>query len=119
MPSYMYYLSHFLLGVLLLFFGIGFLIIIYALLDRNTKLYTLTNKRVTAKAGIISRQVNEVGIRDIKSINVKQGIFERLFGLGTVEIASAGTAGIEVTFAGVSNPMRVRDLIRREKDEAN
>ena len=116
----MYYLSHFILGaILLLFFGIGLLFIIYALLDRNTKLYTLTNKRVMAKAGIISRQVNEVGIRDIRSINVKQGILERLFGLGSVEIASAGTAGVEVKFTGVSNPMRVRDLIRREKDETN
>jgi membrane protein YdbS with pleckstrin-like domain len=119
-PSYLYYLAHFILGVLLLFvFGVGLLFIIYALLDRNTKLYTLTNKRVTAKAGIISRQVNEVGIKDIRSINVKQGIFERLFGVGTVEIASAGTAGVEVKFAGISNPMRIRDLIRREKDEAN
>ena len=119
-PSYLYYLGHFIFGVLLLpLFGFGLLFILYALLDRNTKLYTLTNKRVMSKAGIISRQIHEVGVKDIRNINVKQGILERLFGLGTVEIASAGTAGIEVKFIGIRDPMRARDLIRREKDEAD
>ena len=119
-PSYLYYIWHFIFGILLLpLFGFGLLFILYALLDRNTKVYTLTNKRVMSKAGIISRRVNEVGVKDIRNINVKQGIFERLFGVGTVEIASAGTADIEVRFIGVNDPIRARDLIRREKDEAD
>jgi len=119
-PSYLYYLAHFIFGVLLLpVFGIGLLFILFALLDRNTKVFTLTNRRVMSKAGIISRQVHEVGIKDVRNLNVKQGILERLFGLGTVEVGSAGTAGIEVKFAGVSGPIRVRDLIRRQKDEVD
>ena len=119
-PSYLYYLLHFIFGICLLpLFGLGLLFILYAVLDRNTKVFTLTNKRVMSKAGIISRQVHEVGIRDVRNLNVKQGILERLFGLGTVEVGSAGTAGIEVKFAGVSGPIRVRDLIRRQKDEAD
>ncbi|MCK9230028.1 MAG: PH domain-containing protein [Syntrophales bacterium] len=119
-PSYLYYLGHFIFGVILLpLFGLGLLFIVYALLDRNFKVYTLTNKRVMSKAGIISRKIHEIGVRDIRNINVKQSILERLFGLGTIEIASAGTGGIEVSFAGINNPMRARDLIRREKDEAD
>ncbi|HPC18618.1 MAG TPA: PH domain-containing protein [Kiritimatiellia bacterium] len=117
-PSYLYYLGHFIFGVILiLFFGLGLLFIIYALLDRNTKQYTITSKRVMAKTGIISRHIGEVGIKDIRSINVNQGILERIFGVGTVEIASAGTAGVEVKFVGVSNPVHIRDLIRQQKDE--
>ncbi len=117
-PSYLYYLGYFICGVpLLLVFGLGLLFIVYALLDRNARIYTLTNKRVISKAGIISRQVHEVVIRDIRVINVKQGILERIFGLGTVEVGSAGTAGIEVKFVGISNPVGVRDMIRRQKDE--
>ena len=117
-PSYLYYIGHFIFGVLLLpLFGLGLLIIILALLDRNTRKYSVTNKRVMSKSGILSRQVHEVGIRDIRAINVKQAILERLFGLGTVEIGSAGTAGVEVKFVGISDPIRVRDMIRRQKDE--
>ena len=118
-PSYLYYLRHFIIGTLLLpLYGIGLLLIVYAILDRNTKIYTITNKRVMSKTGIISRQVHEVGIRDIRAINVKQSILGRLFGLGTVEVGSAGTAGIEVKFAGIASPVSVRDMIRRQKDEA-
>lgn len=119
-PSHLCYLAHYILGALLLLvFGLGLLFILYALLDRNTRIYTLTNRRVMSKAGIISRNIHEVGLKDIRNINLKQGIMERLFGLGTVEIASAGTAGVEVRFVGVRDPMRVRDLVRREKDEAD
>jgi membrane protein YdbS with pleckstrin-like domain/DNA-directed RNA polymerase subunit RPC12/RpoP len=118
-PSYLYYLLHFIFGIALIFpFGLGLVFIIYAVLDRNTKVFVLTNKRVTAKTGIIARNVHEVGIRDIRSINVKQGIIERLFGLGAVEIASAGTAGVEVRFSGIKNPITIRDMVRRQKDEA-
>jgi membrane protein YdbS with pleckstrin-like domain len=118
-PSFLYYLLWFILGVILIPFGLGWLLIVYALLDRATRVYTLTSRRVTSRVGIISRTVHEVAITDIRNLNVKQGIVERLFGLGTVQIGSAGTAGIEVEFRGVSEPMRVRDLIRREKDEAD
>jgi uncharacterized membrane protein YdbT with pleckstrin-like domain len=58
-----------------------------------------------------------VGIRDVRAINVKQGILARIFGIGTVEVGSAGTAGIEVRFVGINSPVIVRDMIRRQKDE--
>jgi len=72
-----------------------------------------------AKVGIISRKTHEVSIRDIRSINMNQGIVERLFGLGSVQIGSAGTGGIEVEFKGIENPTRVRDGIRKTKDAAD
>ena len=135
-PSYLYYLGHIVIGLLISFSALTWIftnglrglppvyllgpsIILYAFLSRNSKCYTLTNKRAISKTGIISRQVREVWIKDIRNINVKQGIIERLFGLGTVEIASAGTAGIEVKFAGIRDPMQARDLIRQEKDKAD
>jgi len=120
-PSYLYYLANFIIGVLLIpVFGIGLLIILFAILDRNTRVYTLTNKRVLAKIGIISRQIHEVGTKDVRNINIRQGIFARLFGVGTVEIESAAAAGQgHVRFVGVKNPLPIRDLIRREKDEAD
>lgn len=117
-PSYLYYLLHFIVGVVLLpLFGVGLIFILYALLDRNTKVFVITNKRVTAKTGIIARNIHEVGIKDIRNIDVKQGILERLFDLGTVEIGSAGTAQNEVTFPGINNPIPVRDMVRQQKDE--
>ena len=72
-----------------------------------------------SQAGIISRSTREVTLTDIRSINMQQSFTERLFGLGTVQIGSAGTAGIEVEFSGVSNPAIVRDQIRQSKDQVS
>ena len=138
-PSGLYYLGYWISGILLLLFAIssvlftaeagarmcgfivwflpGFFLIIYAILDQKTRTFTHTSRRVMAKGGIISRKNDEVAIGDIRSIHMRQGIVERLFGLGTVQIASAGTAGIEVEFKGIQNPAKVRDQIRRTKDE--
>ena len=118
-PSALSYLSHWILGVLLLpLFGIGLILIIYAILDQQTKVFTLTNKRVMSKAGIISRATHEVSLTDVRSISMQQSLSKRLFGLGTVQIGSAGTAGIEVEFSGIANPAKVLDQIRQSKDQA-
>lgn len=132
-PSFLYYLGKMVISVLfvlfcfplialygvtaLIFIGLGLMPLIYSILDRNTRTYILTNKRVYTKAGIISQHTHEVSIRDVRNLNVRQGVVERLLGLGTIEIGSAGTAGIEITFRGVKNPTSIRDKIRNQKDD--
>ena len=98
----------------------GLLLIPFAHWDRITREYTLTNKRATSKFGIFNKVTNEVGTKDIRNINIVQGLFERLVGVGTVEIESAAAAGAgHVCFSHIENPKVVLDLIRRQKDEAD
>ena len=40
---------------------------------------------------------------------MKQSIIERLCGLGTIEVGSAGTAGIEVSFSGISQALDIKN----------
>ena len=58
-PSGLYYVGHWIVGILLLmFYGLGLLVIIYAILDRKTKVFTLTTRKVMAQSGIISRKTS-------------------------------------------------------------
>ena len=115
-PSHYYYLGAYVIGTLLLVaYGLGLIIIIWALLDRSNKVFTVTTRRVMSKSGIIARSTQEVTMKDIRSINLNQGIIERIFGLGTVQIGSAGTAGIEVQFSGIPSAEKVKDVISRHK----
>ena len=137
-PSKLYYIKHWLLSTIfilggaylsfvnvylfagpyiLIFLPLAIWMLLYAILDQKTRVFTHTTRKVMAKVGIISRKTREVAVRDIRSINMNQGILERIFGLGTVQIGSAGTGGIEVEFKGIKNPILVRDRIRRTKDE--
>lgn len=115
-PSMLYFLPTILLGiVLILMFGIGLLVLLYVFFLQKSFVFTVTNKRVMSKEGILSRKTSEVWIQDIRSINLSQGILERMFSLGTLEIASAGTAGVEVRFRDIPAPVKVKELINTQK----
>ena len=120
-PSGLYYIGHWVFAVLLILpvvtIPVSLILVLYAILDQKTKVFSLTTRKVMMQSGIISRKTSEVGMRDIRSINMSQGILERIFGLGTVQISSAGTGGIEVEFKGIKNPATVRDQVRKTKDD--
>jgi membrane protein YdbS with pleckstrin-like domain len=120
-PSWVYYLSSYLIGILMItsivLSPLGIIFIVCARLDRRSKIYLITQRRISTQQGIISRLSNEVRIKDIRVINVKQGIFERMAGVGTIEIGTAGHAGIEVRLAGVPTPFELRDKIRSLMDD--
>lgn len=61
--------------------------------------------------GIISRDVHSIRVRDLRNINVRQSILQRILGIGDVEFSSAGGAGIEVTFFGVKAPLALKERI--------
>ena len=113
-PSHLNYLfAYFIGGILVLGYGVGLLVILIIIIDRKCKVFTVTNKRIKSKAGIISRSIHEVFIKDIRSVNLQQGILERLFGIGTVNIGSAGTASIEVSFKGISQAPDIKEKIQK------
>ena len=64
------------------------------------------------RTGLIANNTNEMEIRHIRGINLRQGVAERLLGIGTLEIISAADGGAEVVFSGISNPVAVKDQIR-------
>lgn len=117
-PSHLYYLLAYIMGgILVLAYGLGLLVLLIAIIHRKCKVFTITNKRIKSKTGILSRSINEVFINDIRSVNLQQGFFERLFGLGTVNIGSAGTAGIEISFEEISEVTNVKEKIQRLKGQ--
>ena len=100
-------------GLLLLFFGLGILVFLGIWLDRKQRKYTITSERVITRFGLIGRKVSEVELKNIQDVELRQGILQRLVGTGTLGFSSAGRAGVEVTFEGVSDPEGVKELVRR------
>lgn len=97
----------FIIGLLLLpFWGIGLLFWISAAIKYFTTELAITNKRVIAKFGLISRTTIEINIQKIESIQVNQGILGRIFNFGSIVVAGAGNPQAPVP--GISNPLRFR-----------
>lgn len=97
----------------LLLLGLGVILILRAMLDRVSRLYTATNLRVSVQSGLIVKSTNEVRIRDIRSINVTKSFISGLLGIGHVEFSSAASDKAEIVFAGISEANKVRDLVRQ------
>lgn len=80
--------------------------------------YTLDEQGIEARTGIISlyQRITRIRFEDIRSIETEQTLLERALDIGNLEIGTAATGGIEVTFKGVAAPKQVQKLIRDERD---
>lgn len=66
----------------------------------------ITNKRVIAKFGFISRRTVEINLNKVESIQVDQTLFGRVFNFGTVIISGAGNPVAPIP--GVARPLEFR-----------
>ena len=106
----------FILTVILCFAGIGLVIFLIWWLRCLGTTLTITNKKTILRKGILSKHTNEVRHSDVRNVQINQGIFQRMCGVGTVGIASAGSGGIEITVSGIPKPAKIKDIIDKYRD---
>lgn len=66
--------------------------------------YVLTTDQFYKKTGLLSRTVTQTRLNHVQHTAFTQSFFQRLLKYGTVEIATAGTDGIELVLPAVSHP---------------
>ena len=80
----------------------------------GTKL-TVTSDRTILRRGILSKSLTEVWHQDVRSVQLDQTFFQRVFGVGRVGISSAGQSGVEILVSGIPDPERVKSLIDQNR----
>ena len=79
---------------------------IYPLILRSTSEFVITNMRIILKTGWISRKTFEMNLNKIETVNVKQSVWGRLFGFGTISIV--GTGGSREEAENIRKPLEFR-----------
>lgn len=75
--------------------------------------YWLTIDRLFIRRGLLSVTTDQTELIRVDDIRVRQGLLDRLFGIGNVEvIANSDASDGDVTLIGVIDPMHVAELIR-------
>lgn len=74
----------------------------------------VTNRRVIQKTGVISRNTDEMKVTSIETVELQQGIFQRIFGSGTVKITGRGIS--DVIMKNVDDPGQVKKAIEEAED---
>ena len=90
----------------------SFFIIFFAknIITYFTTEYGITNIRVLSKEGLIKRDIEEINLSSIESINVNQSILGRLLNYGTIVISGRGTS--KVILKDIDNVIEIRKLIK-------
>jgi len=105
----------FLFAVLLIAaFGLGILILLWWFVQCKSTKLTVSYNEILFEKGILSKERSEVNISSIRTIRVKQSFFNRIFGVGTVEIYTAGDSA-EFVAKGLPDPNKVRELVKMEQ----
>ncbi|MFW5918651.1 MAG: PH domain-containing protein [Halanaeroarchaeum sp.] len=102
------------------FFGsviVAGLIFGYVYLARKSSRYIVTNQRVKKNVGLIRNSSGETRLNDIRSLSTSQGLIERIFGKGAVQIDSTGAGGT-LSIRGVSDHEELANIIREQQQKA-
>lgn len=83
------------------------------IIARQHRDYYVSGERVEVEWGIIGRSSKEVRIIDIRSMDVHEKGLLGFLGIGTLDLSSAGSEGVEVRFQYVRKPHRIKELIRQ------
>jgi len=95
------------LGIVLLpVVGLGLVLLVWVYILYKSTEIAITNKRVIAKSGFITRNTIELNLPKIESVQVEQNLPGRMFDYGTIIIAGAGTPNLSIP--GVASPLKFR-----------
>jgi uncharacterized membrane protein YdbT with pleckstrin-like domain len=95
--------------------GLVFVVVLVALgltlligfIKRVTTTYTITDRRLNIKRGIISREVQQTRLERVQNVNFNQTLFQRALQVGDVDFDTAGSGDYDFSFDGVGDPEEV------------
>jgi uncharacterized membrane protein YdbT with pleckstrin-like domain len=106
----------FILSVLLIAaFGVGILILIYWYIQTRATALTVTDSDLMYERGILSKERTSVSINHVRSVNVMQSFVNRILGVGTIQISTAGDEP-EFTIADMPDPHVIREAIAKAQE---
>jgi uncharacterized membrane protein YdbT with pleckstrin-like domain len=79
-------------------------VLAWGLIRRIATTYTITNRRLTIRSGLLARELHECRLERVQNVNTRQRLLERVLGIGTVDFDTAAGAAYDFTFRGVEDP---------------
>jgi uncharacterized membrane protein YdbT with pleckstrin-like domain len=87
------------------------LTILVGFIKRVATSYTITDRRLHIKRGIVSREVQETRLERVQNVNYRQGVFQRMLQIGDVDFDTAAGDDYNFVFTGVAEPADVVHIV--------
>ena len=85
-------------------------IIIY--LKTRFTVYELTDERIKLKTGILSQEIDECELYRIRDYKIVKPFFQRIFGLGNIELITSDRSNVRINLKGIKDPENLYNIIR-------
>jgi uncharacterized membrane protein YdbT with pleckstrin-like domain len=85
-------------------FVVFVVVLVWGLIRRIATTYTITNRRLTIRSGLLARELHECRLERVQNVGTRQRVLERMLGIGTVDFDTAGSAAYDFSFRGVEDP---------------
>ena len=85
-------------------------IIIY--LKTRFTVYEVTDQRIKLKTGILNQEIEECELYRVRDYKIVKPFFQRIFGLGKIELVTSDRSNSSINLNGIKNPENLYDLIR-------
>ena len=82
-------------------------------IKRNRTHYILTNQNLTIEVGILSKDRTHIPLSKVQDVTVRQSLADRLLGVGSVVVESAGASG-RIPEISVDHPVEISKRILSE-----
>jgi uncharacterized membrane protein YdbT with pleckstrin-like domain len=83
------------------------LTVLIGFVKRVATTYTITDRRLNIKRGIVSREVQETRLERVQNVNYRQSVYQRLMQIGDVDFDTAASDDYNFVFNGVADPGEV------------
>ena len=80
--------------------------------------YIVTTERVRVISGLLGREHENIELVRLKDVDWKQGVGERLFGIGDIVLNSVDATRPRAVLRNVKHPEEVQEIVRRAMLEA-
>jgi uncharacterized membrane protein YdbT with pleckstrin-like domain len=80
------------------------LTVLIGFVKRVATTYTITDRRLNIKRGIVSREIQETRLERVQNVNYRQSVYQRLMQIGDVDFDTAAGDDYNFIFAGVADP---------------
>lgn len=73
--------------------------------------YTISKEKLIISKKFLAVHEEEIRLYRIMDVTLKQSLFQRIFGVGTIHCCSADTSTPEFDIISVKTPSKVRDIL--------
>jgi uncharacterized membrane protein YdbT with pleckstrin-like domain len=80
------------------------LTVVIGFVKRVATTYTITDRRLNIKRGIVSREIQETRLERVQNVNYRQSVYQRLMQIGDVDFDTAASDDYNFIFSGVADP---------------